>query len=76
MRKVLLKKIEEQGGICSICEKPFETLLGIDPDHELPRGANGARRDDRPENIRAVHHVCNFDKGSRRPPEKAEGTAA
>jgi hypothetical protein len=67
MRKVLLKKIEEQGGNCAICEKPFDTLLNIEADHKTPRGMNGSRRDDRPANIQAAHKLCNWRKGSNRP---------
>lgn len=66
MRKLLLRKIEEQGGNCGICGKPFESLVGIDPDHIKPKGLGGARSDDRESNIQAAHHNCNFDKGSKR----------
>jgi 5-methylcytosine-specific restriction endonuclease McrA len=66
MRKVLLKKIEEQGGLCAGCGKPFEMLIGISPDHKNPRGAGGSRRDDRAENIQALCDFCNTDKGSKR----------
>jgi 5-methylcytosine-specific restriction endonuclease McrA len=77
MRKVLLKKIEEQGGSCGLCGKPFETLVGIVAEHIKPKGLGGARADDRSENIQAAHqYPCNSEKGSKRLPEKAEGTAA
>jgi hypothetical protein len=66
MRKVLLKKIEDQSGLCALCGKSFETLLGIQPDHRLPKGMNSARCDDRPENIQAAHDFCNAEKGSIR----------
>jgi hypothetical protein len=70
MRKVLLRKIDEQDGICALCHKPFETLIGIVPDHIKPKGMNGARADDRPDNIQAAHNYpCNFEKGSKRLPE-------
>ena len=71
MRKLLLKKIEEQGGRCADCGDEFITLQGIDPDHIKPKGLGGALADDRPENIRAVHHACNWEKGSKRLPESA-----
>jgi 5-methylcytosine-specific restriction endonuclease McrA len=71
MRKVLLKKIEEQGGLCGLCEKPFESLEGIEADHILPKSAGGARCDDRSENIQAAHSHCNFSKGSKRLPGAA-----
>ena len=67
MRKVLLKKIEEQEGKCAGCGKAFETLIGISPDHIKPRGMNAARRDDRAENIQALCDACQYEKGSRRP---------
>jgi 5-methylcytosine-specific restriction endonuclease McrA len=76
MRKVLLKKIEEQGGICALCELPFESLIGIAPDHIKPKGMNSARGDDRAENIQATHSHCNYAKGSKRLPDKSEGAAA
>jgi len=71
MRKVLLKKIEEQAGFCKLCGKQFKTLTGIVPDHIKPKGMNSARADDRAENIQAAHLGCNFAKGSKRLPEKA-----
>jgi len=71
MRKVLLKKIEEQHGRCGLCETSFATLTGIVPDHIKPKGMNSARADDRAENIQAAHLGCNFAKGSKRLPEKA-----
>jgi hypothetical protein len=36
------------------------------PDHIDPKGMGGARRDDHPENIQAVHFCCNGKKGSTR----------
>jgi 5-methylcytosine-specific restriction endonuclease McrA len=70
MRKVLLRKVEEQHGLCALCGEPFTTLVGVVPDHIKPKGLGGARADDRPENIQAAHHhPCNFEKGSKRLPE-------
>lgn len=66
MKKVLAEKIREQEGLCCICWKPFTDCSEIEPDHRSPRGMNGARRDDRPENIGAVHKLCNAEKGSIR----------
>lgn len=63
-RKVLLKKIEEQKGLCALCDKPFADLAEVDPDHRLPRGMNASRRDDR--FIQAAHRSCNLRKGSKR----------
>ena len=71
MRKVLLKKIEEQLGRCALCGEPFTSLVGIVPDHIKPKGMNAARADDRPDNICAAHDHCNYAKGSRRLPESA-----
>jgi hypothetical protein len=66
MEKVLLKKIPEQNGLCSICVKPLEDIQDVVPDHKDPRGMGGSWRDDRPENIGAAHSLCNQRKGSIR----------
>lgn len=72
MRKVLLKKIEEQGGICGLCGEPFESTMGIVADHIKPKGMNSARADDRAENVQAAHSSCNLEKGSQRDWTKKE----
>lgn len=66
MKKVLDRKIREQNGMCAHCNEPFEDYCDVGPDHIKPKGAGGARADDREPNIRAVHHVCNSEKGSKR----------
>ena len=66
MRKLLNRKISEQGGRCGICHEPFTDCSEIFPDHIEPRGLGGARRDDHSDNIQAVHRRCNLHKGSRR----------
>ena len=66
MRKLLNRKISEQGGKCAICLKEFSDYSDIVPDHRRPKGMGGAWRDDHPENIQAVHRLCNLGKGSRR----------
>ena len=67
MRKVLLKKIEEQLGRCALCGEPFTSLVGIVPDHIKPKGLGGGRADDRSDNIQAAHNFpCNAEKGSKR----------
>ena len=66
MRKVLLKKVEEQNGCCSLCGKPFESLMGIVAEHTKPKGIGGSRADDRSANITAAHSECNMEKGSQR----------
>lgn len=54
-----------QSHLCAICEEYMpeddRTL-----DHKQPRGMGGARRDDRQENLQAVHAICNTQKGSKR----------
>jgi 5-methylcytosine-specific restriction endonuclease McrA len=54
-----------QEATCGICKR---TLVWAEAtvDHIQPRGMGGARRDDRQENIQAVHAVCNSLKGSKR----------
>jgi hypothetical protein len=64
MRKLLNRKIVEQNRQCAICEVAFTSYSDVVPDHVDPRGMGGARRDDHPENIQAVHFWCNSEKGS------------
>ena len=66
MRKLLNRKIVEQAGKCAICHHEFGDCSDIVPDHRHPKGMGGARRDDHPENIQAVHWWCNSKKGSSR----------
>ena len=66
MRKLLNRKIVEQAGKCAICHHEFADCSDIVPDHRHPKGMGGARRDDHPENIQAVHWWCNSEKGSSR----------
>lgn len=66
MGKVLVKKVSQQNGYCSICKEPLTDMNDVVPDHIEPRGMGGAWRDDREENIGAAHSKCNFDKGSQR----------
>jgi hypothetical protein len=54
-----------QKGLCGICHLPVSLEAAV-TDHKEPRGMGGARRDDRQANIRATHHMCNMEKGSRR----------
>ena len=66
MRKLLNRKIRQQGGICAICHEAFTDYNHIVPDHKNPKGMVGAWRDDHPHNIQATHWWCNGEKGSRR----------
>jgi hypothetical protein len=66
MRKLLNRKIVEQNRQCAICQVTFTSYSDVVPDHIDPRGMGGARRDDHPENIQAVHFWCNREKGSMR----------
>jgi hypothetical protein len=65
MRKLLNRKIIEQNRQCAICQVAFTNYSDV-PDHIDPRGMGGARRDDHPYNIQAVHFWCNGEKGSTR----------
>ena len=56
---------EDQKHICPWCAKPLRWSEAT-MDHTAPRGMGGGARDDRPENIKAVHGLCNSLKGSRR----------
>jgi len=66
MKRLLKEKIRLQNGLCGICDKPMEDARDIVPDHKEPRGMNGGRRDDSPDNIQAAHSLCNLEKGSKR----------
>lgn len=66
MEKVLLRKVREQKGLCSICGEDLTDMNDVVPDHRDPCGMGGGWRDDRPENIGAAHSKCNFEKGSVR----------
>jgi hypothetical protein len=66
MRKLLNRKIIEQDRKCAICQQEFMDYHDIVPDHRDPKGMGGAWRDDRPDNIPAVHWWCNSEKGSTR----------
>jgi hypothetical protein len=66
MRKLLNRKIVEQGGKCAVCHKEFAHCADIVPDHRHPKGMGGAWRDDHPDNIQAAHWWCNSEKGSSR----------
>jgi len=66
MRKLMNRKIVEQGGICPICHEEFTDYNDVVPDHREPKGMGGAWRDDHPDNIQATHWWCNADKGSTR----------
>jgi hypothetical protein len=56
---------EEQKGICAICHLRLN-WADTTADHKTPRGMGGGARDDRQENLAAVHWVCNTERGSRR----------
>lgn len=66
MRKLLNRKIVEQGGICPVCHEEFTDYNDIVPDHKNPKRMGGAWRDDHPDNIQATHYWCNGEKGSIR----------
>jgi hypothetical protein len=66
MRKLMNRKIAEQGGKCAICHEEFTDYNDVVPDHRNPKGMGGAFRDDHPSNIQATHYWCNGEKGSIR----------
>jgi len=66
MRKLLNRKILQQGGIYAICHEEFTDYNDIVPGHKNPKGMGGAWRDDHPDNIQATHWWCNGEKGSTR----------
>lgn len=56
---------DEQGKICPLCKKELY-WKDATVDHVSPRGLGGGSRDDRQENLAAVHFLCNSARGSRR----------
>ena len=64
MRKLTARKIREQNRMCGLCGLEFTDMREVVPDHIIPRGMNGGRRDDHAENIQASHSLCNSEKGS------------
>jgi 5-methylcytosine-specific restriction endonuclease McrA len=56
---------EKQGKTCPLCRIKL-AWKDSTVDHIEPRGMGGGSRDDRQQNIQAVHAVCNSLKGSRR----------
>jgi hypothetical protein len=66
MRKLMNRKIVEQGGICPICHEEFTDYNDIVADHREPKGMGGAWRDDHPDNVQATHWWCNGEKGPTR----------
>jgi hypothetical protein len=67
MRKLLKKKVIEQGGKCVLWYVEFTHYSDIVPEHKNPKGMSGAWRDDHPDNIQAAHWWCSSKKGSTRP---------
>ncbi len=55
---------------CHLCKKPILTFEELTVDHEQPRtgGSHPIRgcHDDRAENLKPAHGLCNSKKGSRR----------
>jgi 5-methylcytosine-specific restriction endonuclease McrA len=58
------KAWEDQKHICAICHKPLN-WADTTADHIKVRGMGGGSRDDRQENLAAVHWTCNTQRGSR-----------
>jgi hypothetical protein len=51
MKKLMNRKIAEQGGKCALCHESFTDYSDIVPEHRNPKGMGGAARDDHPDNI-------------------------
>src|ERR1700744_2818304 len=63
--KIIAQAWERDHHLCGICQR-YVCLLEAVWDHIKPRGMGGGFRDDRLENIQAVHPVWNGLKGSQR----------
>jgi len=66
--KVILRKLQQNGGICGICEKAIEDMNDVVPDHIIPKGIGGGFADDgeNGSNLQPAHSWCNQKKGSIR----------
>lgn len=71
MGQLIMDKVAEQGGRCSIGGEPLTDMRNVGPDHIEPSSSGGAWRDDHPDNIGAACNAHNFEKGSKRFPESA-----
>jgi HNH endonuclease len=49
---------------CAICHGTIKRYEDFEPDHVVPRGMGGGKRDD--SNIQPSHALCNRLKGSKR----------
>jgi hypothetical protein len=74
MRKLLNRKIRQQGGICAICHEEFTDYNDIVPDHRNPKGMGGAWRDDHPDNIQA--NIGGVTTKRDRPERMTDGESA
>jgi hypothetical protein len=66
MKRLLTSKITQQDMKCGICGEPFTDCGDVVSDHIRCKGMGSSRRDDHPDNIQAVHRLCNLEKGSKR----------
>jgi hypothetical protein len=62
MPKLMNRKVLQQGGICAICHEEFSDYNDIVPDHKIPKGMDGAWRDDNLDNVQATHWWCNDER--------------
>lgn len=67
-RKVIARKLRENGNTCGICTHPITDYRDVVPDHIEPKGMGGARADDgeNGSNLQPAHSACNMEKGSKR----------
>lgn len=73
-RDLLKKRFKKQDGLCAICGlKMFKPFVNGPPslkatlDHIIPLSKGGL---DHWENVQAVHHKCNQEKGNKLPTDK------
>lgn len=68
VRKVIDRKLRENGGTCGICGEKIDDYQDVVPDHKEPKGMGGARADDgeNGSNLQPAHWNCNAEKGSKR----------
>lgn len=59
IRKQLINK---NGAICSLCDKPIETMKDCTIDHVVPISKGGLTTID---NCRLAHRNCNLSKGNK-----------
>lgn len=74
MRKLLNRKIVQQGGICAICHEEFTDYNDVVPDHKNPKGMGG--RGGMTTRITSRQRIGGVTKKRDRPESATDGRSA